>query len=1502
MSNKDSINNKTGTAAPDTKTAALVLALIIIGSTLVVLNSEDIYLNDKNNATLTIPDQFLAGSQGSLIIQAADVDGDPVENKPVTVTLTRSTGENYELWDGETDDKGFAQPIFTLPENVGEAELEIEIGSELFKKDVELKSSYSIIISTDKPLYQPGQIIHLRTLGFKGRNPQSEEHELTLEISDPDGNKIFRKHLLSNQFGIAAYDFHLSDQLPLGNYKIAATAGETTAEKTVSVQRYVLPKYRIQFEELRSWYLADDTVSGVLNASYIFGEPITGNVEIEAKTYYGEWQTIKTLDGELQNGLFPFSIPLSSHYFVGLDVNKGNAYLELNATITDTSGHVEKKSTMLTVSESPILLSTLGDTNVHGQESSYYFVARYPDGVPAAGAEITVMVMKKSSSTFSLPSVITDERGVARLDFTYDTTYTEMRLRALGQEDERSEYYDITLDGQDMGLKVLPDAPGYQVGEEANFQVFYAGEGGTRNVFYELLSGGFVINSGHTILEDKKADLSFTVTPDMAPMLEFRVYKIQPDLTVLKDSVVLGVGQETSLTVKIEPDREQYRPGGEVGLQFKVSDEENNGVLAALGVSIVDLSVFELQERFTGYEDIYLSLEDDFAEPQYMVLSYILGTGNTLPVEPTPEIESESLDFGVRVYQSGGAHEENAESAGELARERFTTIILMSALLGYMALFFAAYKYKMQRNNLLALVIVISLAVPLGFVMTHLADKAAMEDEDDVIDFDNEGWGWGWGDDVFLDEANDLEGDGIAPQAGGARDKNNEGSGSSEPVITITEPDHVRQYFPETWVWEPTLLTNENGVAALTLTAPDTITTWRVDALASTQNARLGTGSAEIVVFQEFFVEPDIPVEVVRNDEFPLKLMVYNYQAEDQEIGLRLEEADWFELLEGNYTRTITVGPGSVAGLDFAIKAKDVGIHDVEITASSELLSDKVIRPMTVVPDGERTLHVINGEISGEDSLIETILLSEERIENSENAYLKLQGSMKAVAVEGAEEYIHFVSGCGEQSMSTLSINILAYDIVQEQGSSEKLFEYETITTQGIQHELTFLLPAKNGEGRGIVWFPSDEDVHPWLTSWGLLTFQDALNAGFMIDEQIIPDMQTYLVSQQEDDGSFQFPERGLYETTNSILRSKVVATTAYITRALLYSGYGTDSHIKDAVSYIESNIRDQWDDPYTLSVALIVLEDANGQKSLRQDIAVRLVELKQEDENGAWYWDSQTNMIGTSEPRMWGGSSSNAIEATAYAVMALAKAGNTASAQKGVSYLLTHRIGGNFFSTQDTVVAFQALTRWGEVSVEEITLDITMNGASVETKTIDQENADLTFLLDLRPWLATENAVKLEATGSGTLLYQLYFEEFVPWEEEPVEDDLVMDVSYDSTDIAVNDAITATLDISYNGEAPQLKMILVDLRAPVGFAFTEEEFQGLVDDGTASHYELTGRQLLLYLTDIVSGENYQYSYSLTAQKPIRATLQGVNVYDMYNPQLKDVETPVEVSSYVVEG
>ena len=88
--------------APSRNSVILLIAALFLGSALVVMNSDDIYLSNKNSATISVPDQLLSGAGGSLILQASDNNGEPAANRDVTVTFTRGD-EAFVLWEGQTN-------------------------------------------------------------------------------------------------------------------------------------------------------------------------------------------------------------------------------------------------------------------------------------------------------------------------------------------------------------------------------------------------------------------------------------------------------------------------------------------------------------------------------------------------------------------------------------------------------------------------------------------------------------------------------------------------------------------------------------------------------------------------------------------------------------------------------------------------------------------------------------------------------------------------------------------------------------------------------------------------------------------------------------------------------------------------------------------------------------------------------------------------------------------------------------------------------------------------------------------------------------------------------------------------------------------------------------------------------------------------------------------------------------------------------------------------------
>ena len=73
---------------------------------------------------------------------------------------------------------------------------------------------------------------------------------------------------------------------------------------------------------------------------------------------------------------------------------------------------------------------------------------------------------------------------------------------------------------------------------------------------------------------------------------------------------------------------------------------------------------------------------------------------------------------------------------------------------------------------------------------------------------------------------------------------------------------------------------------------------------------------------------------------------------------------------------------------------------------------------------------------------------------------------------------------------------------------------------------------------------------------------------------------------------------------------------------------------------------------------------------------------------------------------------------------------------------------------------------------------------------------------------------------------------------------------------------------MQYNGDASQVRMVVVDLRAPVGFSFEPDDI-GLLDE---------------YIESLDRGLQVIFDYRLRADKVIEGVIQDVAVWD--NPFL----------------
>ena len=111
---------------------------------------------------------------------------------------------------------------------------------------------------------------------------------------------------------------------------------------------------------------------------------------------------------------------------------------------------------------------------------------------------------------------------------------------------------------------------------------------------------------------------------------------------------------------------------------------------------------------------------------------------------------------------------------------------------------------------------------------------------------------------------------------------------------TAAPETHVRSWFPESLFVRPEIITDKDGRASITIPIADNITTWRMAMLASTKQGALGSGSASLKVFQDFFTEMDLPVTLTQGDEVSIPVAVYNYSGSHGDVRLRLETPTGF--------------------------------------------------------------------------------------------------------------------------------------------------------------------------------------------------------------------------------------------------------------------------------------------------------------------------------------------------------------------------------------------------------------------------------------------------------------------------------------------------------------------------------------------------------------------------------------------------------------------------------
>ncbi|HNT24855.1 MAG TPA: Ig-like domain-containing protein [Anaerolineales bacterium] len=711
------------------------------------------------------------------------------------------------------------------------------------------------------------------------------------------------------------------------------------------------------------------------------------------------------------------------------------------------------------------------------------------------------------------------------------------------------------------------------------------------------------------------------------------------------------------------------------------------------------------------------------------------------------------------------------------------------------------------------------------------------------------------------------------------------GKGSDEYGVI-----EVRQDFPDTAYWEAHLVTGEDGQATVTVTLPDNLTTWRMDARAVTVDTLVGQASVDLVSTKPLLVRPQTPRFFVVGDEVLLGAAVHNNTAKDLNVDVTLN-GDGISL-EGKADQTIEVAAGQQAYVTWNVTVlEDVERVDLVFSASAGQYNDASRPTLGTLDDQGIPVYRYeapetvgtSGQMLEGGTLVEAIVLPDEFTISQGELVIRISPSLAAGMTDGLKYLEDYPYECVEQTISRFLPNILTLRALQEAGIDDPQLEADL--NERVSTTLQRLYNWQNPDG-GWGWW-SNQESNTLTTAYVVLGLAEAQEAGYPISGVVLGDALGFL----EDN----------IKPLTRLAPPFELNRQAFLLYVLTRSG---QPDLSTAGKLYEQR---QAMDLYARALLAEVFYDSEAEDTR---VATLLSDLNsaavlsatgahwEEDEDDYWNWNTDTRTTAIVLSTLSRMDAQNPINANA------------------VRWLMSNRTDGHWWSTQETAWTLMALTRWMVASGElqaDYEYGVALNGEQLGGGLANADSLRSTqemriAITDLLADEANRLAIA-RSDGTGNLYYTAHLKVYLPVEElEPLERGVIVARSYypvDDTSTPVTQAaqgdlllvrltIVAPHDLHYVVIHDPLPAGLeaVDqslLTSPQGVQPETYQWEDLVYRGWGwwyfNHAEFRDEGLVLSATDLPAG-TYVYTYLARASTVGTFRVIPTTAQEFYFPEV----------------
>ncbi|XP_039464364.1 alpha-2-macroglobulin-like [Oreochromis aureus] len=1282
------------------------------------------------------------------------------------------------------------------------------------------------LIQTDKPIYLPGQKVNFRVVAMDNKMQPANQLYDVIELQDPNSNRIGQWLNETSNSRILQLSYSLDTEAREGPYQIIVSMGERKISHNFKVEKYVLPKYDVTVNISEEVSIGQEDIEAEVCAKYTYGQPVPGRVTVNVCRPINRYSSfgISLYDCDLlallqmpgschtetkqadKTGCATFSFNMS--IFTKMD-EKLQDVLDIRAKVEEEGtgiSHPQEKRVTISYVLGKVSFINMPKVWERGSNVEGKVKAVYHNNTPVCDAPVYLFT-GEMWQTHSLQNLTTDSNGVASFSFSTDNFDQDIQLHAsltptLDYPGYRTAYYDRGFHTLSMSQPSSPyiktisslevqkkDKP-LPCDEEEDISVNYTivGESpGSVDVIYLVLSRGAVIMQGQTQVQVQ--DRSVT---EGQVNFEFRV---SPEMSPEFQLVAYAVLPSEDVIAHSANFSTDKCFSNTVSVEFSPSSavpgEETNMQVTALprslcGVSAIDKSVLIKEPGKTLDADKIFDL---------------------LPLKKSSGIPYEVQD---------------AEECLNVRPKRYVLPYPSQEQNDAYAVF-QKVGLKMATNLIFRLPSCLKFKGKFYHDGPHVAYAIALD----------------YGPPVRDDPIHGLSSPGL-------------GSAVQLPPPIET----ARSFFPETWIWD-LVEVGDDGKRDVSLTVPDTITTWETEAFCLSSQGFGLAPRKEMKVFQPFFLELTMPYSIIRGEHFELKATVFNYLTScimvtvtpgpSSDYTLTPLSGDLYtSCLCANERKTLrwTMIPTALGAVNVTVSAEAVASH---VSCDNEVVSvpdrgriDVVTKSLIVKAEGTEMTKTYNWLLCPKgNTLIEEaeIHLPENVIEGSARTSVSVLGDILGRALKNLDGLLQMPYGCGEQNMALLAPNIyiLHYLKGTQQLTTAIMEKATNFLTSGYQRQLNY----KSDDGAYTTFGTGPGNT--WLTAFVVRSFAKA-QSFIYIDSRTIEESKTWLEHKQQETGCFEKSGK-LFNNRMKGGVSDEVTLSAYVTAAFLEMNISQhDPVMKKSLACLKESISDL-SNTYTTALLAYVF-------TLAGDVETRAHLLQHLDtvavrEGGFLYW-SQT----AAET-----SASLSVEISSYVLLAKLSVSPTAEDLGYASGIIRWLTGqqnyyGGFSSTQDTVVALQALALYS-------TLVFSPEGWS--TVTVQAPSSQLTFDVNQgNKLLYQEEALqdvsgkyRLEVKGTACASVQISVHYNIPTPTDVTTLSVKVQLEVDTTSESARPKFSLKIQSLYSGKEKTTNMVILDIKMLSGFSPDPESLKSLKHGLLVSRVEQKEDHVLVYLEEL---------------------------------------------------